>query len=78
MTETSTTTLTPRQAEVLAYLVDYIAANGYGPTVREISQAFKFRSPVAAQCHLKSLRKKGYVTWMAGSSRSIRLTGAQG
>lgn len=69
-----TTTATARQSEILAWIAAYLAENGYGPTRREVSRAFGFRSPVAAQCHLLALRKKGLVTWVDGQPRTVRLT----
>lgn len=65
--------LTPRQREILVWLAKYIADHGYSPTVRELCQAFNFGSPNGAVCHLEPLRKKGWLTWQDGRSRTIRV-----
>jgi len=64
--------LTDRQREVYAWIVKYIATHSYPPTVRECALAFRFGSINGAMCHLHPLRKKGYLTWNVGQSRTIR------
>lgn len=64
--------LTPQQARVLVYVRRYIAAFGAAPTRKEISQAFSFASPNAAQEHLRALERKGALT-LTGDPRGIRL-----
>jgi SOS-response transcriptional repressor LexA len=66
--------LTKKQTDIYAWIVAYIESHGYSPTVREICKAFKFASPQGAHCHLRPLRKKGWVTWTDGASRTIRPT----
>lgn len=65
--------LTPRQAEILALIQEYIEDEGYPPTRMEIAEAFGFRSPNAAEEHLRALERKGYVQLLQGSSRGIRV-----
>lgn len=65
--------LTPRQAEIYSYIRDFIEEYSTPPTRVEIADAFGFRSPNAAEDHLKALARKGYIELMAGSSRGIRL-----
>lgn len=68
------TDLTPRQAEILALIRDAIEATGFPPTRAEICQAFGFRSPNAAEEHLRALARKGAIEIQDGSARGIRLT----
>lgn len=68
------TDLTPRQAEILALIRDAIEATGFPPTRAEICQAFGFRSPNAAEEHLRALARKGALEIQDGSARGIRLT----
>lgn len=65
--------LTPRQTEILMFIRDFIMEYSTPPTRAEIADAFGFRSPNAAEDHLKALARKGYIELMAGSSRGIRL-----
>ena len=68
--------LTPRQAEILALIREYIYDEGYPPTRMEIAEAFGFRSPNAAEEHLRALERKGAIELLQGSSRGIRLLDA--
>ncbi len=70
--------LTPRQAEILALIRDAIESTGYPPTRAEISQAFGFRSPNAAEEHLRALARKGVIQIQDGAARGIRLTESLG
>ena len=65
--------LTPRQAEILEMIRESIAEYGSPPTRAEIAEAFGFRSPNAAEDHLRALARKGYIELLPGSSRGIRL-----
>ena len=64
--------LTSRQAEVLAWLMRFHAEHGYTPTVREQCRAFGSANPEAASCIRRELRRKGYIDWQSGLSRTIR------
>jgi len=64
---------TDRQMEIYAFIRDKIHSRGYGPTVREIGQAFKIRSPNGVVCHLKALERKGLITRGKNMSRAIEL-----
>jgi repressor LexA len=66
--------LTKRQRKVYDFIRDKIRSRGYGPTVREIGEHFKIRSPNGVVCHLKALEKKGLITREANRSRAIELT----
>ncbi len=46
---------------------------GFGPTVREIGQAFDISSPNGVMCHLKALEKKGLIKRQGFSARAITL-----
>lgn len=66
-------TLTARQAEILKLIEQYTEKSGYPPTRSEICQAMGFRSPNAAEEHLKALARKGVIEMIPGASRGIRL-----
>lgn len=65
--------LTPRQQEILDFIKNSLEMLGAPPTRMEISSAFGFASPNAAEDHLKALAKKGAIVLEPGSARGIRL-----
>lgn len=65
--------LTPRQTEILELIREHIADQGYPPTRADIARALGFRSPNAAEEHLRALEKKGAIELLPGASRGIRL-----
>ncbi|MBA57326.1 MAG: repressor LexA [Pseudomonadales bacterium] len=69
--------LTKRQAEILALIKTYIEDSGMPPTRMEIADTFGFRSPNAAEEHLRTLARKGYIEMLPGASRGIRLIGQE-
>jgi len=66
--------LTKRQQEIFDYILECMAANGAPPTRVEIADHFGFRSPNAAEDHLKALDKKGHIELRSGTSRGIFIT----
>jgi len=70
--------LTPRQTEVLAFIRSYLQETGYPPTRADIARQLGFRSPNAAEEHLKALARKGAIEIIPGTSRGIRLPDAPG
>ena len=66
--------LTKRQKEVLNFISDHIDSIGFPPTRNELSKHFGFRSPNAAESHLRTLEGKGMIRIEAGHSRGITLT----
>ncbi len=65
--------LTPGQRKVLNMVKDFIEEYGMPPTRMEIANELSFKSPNAAEEHLKALQKKGVIDLIKGSSRGIRL-----
>jgi repressor LexA len=66
-------TLTPRQAQILKLIEEYTEHSGFPPTRSEICAAMGFRSPNAAEEHLRALARKGAIEMIPGASRGIRL-----
>lgn len=73
VTDQGADTPTERQLEIYAFIRDKIQNRGYGPTVREIGQAFDIRSPNGVVCHLKALERKGLISRGKNMSRAIEL-----
>ncbi|MGA1027888.1 MAG: transcriptional repressor LexA [Burkholderiaceae bacterium] len=65
--------LTERQNEILRFIAKHIEDTGFPPTRLDICSALGFKSPNAAETHLKALAKKGAISMVPGASRSIRL-----
>src|SRR5690606_34605468 len=65
--------LTPRQAEVLRLIADFLQSTGFPPTRADIAKALGFRSANAAEDHLRALERKGYIEMLPGASRGLRL-----
>jgi repressor LexA len=70
--------LTPRQAQILALIRSHAAATGAPPTRAEIARALGFKSPNAAEAHLKALARKGAVALRPGAARGIRVLWDEG
>ena len=69
--------LTTRQSEIFEFIKKEIEFNGYPPTRSEIAKVFGFKSPNAAEMHLRALEKKGYISIQSGSSRGISIVKSQ-
>jgi len=69
--------LTTRQQQILHLIEQHIEDTGFPPTRMDICHALGFRSPNAAEEHLKALARKGVITLTSGASRGIRLTAAK-
>ena len=65
--------LTTRQSEIFEFIKKEIELNGYPPTRSEIAKVFGFKSPNAAEDHLKALKKKGVLNIVSGASRGISI-----
>ena len=65
--------LTARQAQVLDLIRRHISDTGYPPTRADIANELGFKSPNAAEEHLKALARKGAIEIIPGTSRGIRL-----
>jgi len=65
--------LTSRQGEILDFIRDIVKRTGMPPTRAEISTQFGFRSPNAAEEHLRALARKGAIEISSGTARGIHL-----
>jgi repressor LexA len=65
--------LTPRQTRVLRFIQRSLAETGMPPTRAEIAAELGFRSPNAAEEHLRTLARKGIIQLVPGASRGIQL-----
>ena len=63
--------------QILEYIVTYITAHGYAPTVREIAEGVGLKSTSSVQSHLLRMFDEGMLETdaEAGSPRAIRVPG---
>ncbi len=65
--------LTPRQTQILKLIQNSISESGMPPTRAEIARTLGFKSPNAAEEHLRALQRKGAIDLIPGASRGIQL-----
>ena len=63
--------LTDKQQEILDFIEDFTRREGMSPTVYEVGEYFKIRTPTAF-AHIRALQKKGYVD-RSSKARSLTL-----
>jgi len=66
--------LTPRQREVLNFIVSYTNDRGYPPSLREIGRKMGIASTNGVTDHLRALQRKGWLKVAQYRSRAIALT----
>lgn len=68
--------LTPRQAEILAYITEYSEIQGYAPTLQEIGKRFGLSSVATVHKHVSLLVEKGYILReRRNASRDLEVVG---
>ena len=65
--------LTKRQEEILNLIKSHILDLGFPPTRADIANSLGFKSPNAAEQHLRAIEKKGFIKILSGASRGIVL-----
>src|SRR4051794_24495281 len=66
--------LTPRQKELLDFLIGFIDTNGYSPSYEEIAIGLKLASLATVHKHISSLEKKSYILRSHNQSRSVEVS----
>jgi repressor LexA len=67
--------LTSRQQEIWGFVVEYVDAHGYPPTVREIGEAVGLASPSTVHAHLANLERAGLIKRDPTKPRALELVG---
>lgn len=62
---------TPRQAAILAFLREFIAAKGYAPTQREIGDGCNIKHLNGVRNHLLAMQRRGLVHILPGAQRNV-------
>lgn len=61
------------QGRILRYLHEYVAANGYPPSMREVAAHVKLTSTSTVAHHLSVLEARGHIRRVPNSPRAITL-----
>lgn len=64
---------TKKQRELLNYLAEFIEANNYAPSYREVMKALNYKSVSTVANHIDSLITKGYLSKRDNSARSLEI-----
>ncbi len=67
--------LTERQRQIWEFVVQYVDAHGYPPTVREIGNAVGLASPSTVHAHLANLERAGLLRRDPTKPRALELVG---
>jgi len=65
--------LTDAQNELYEWIKYYLKEFQHSPTIRQMMQAMKLKSPAPIQSRLKHLQEKGYISWQEGKARTLKL-----
>lgn len=65
--------LTKKQEKLYLVIKNFIEKNGYAPTIREINEIINIKSTSTTFTKLLQLQKKGYITYINGKARTIKL-----
>jgi repressor LexA len=65
--------LTTRQRQILKFISEFIEKHKYPPTRSELAKHFGFRSPNAAEAHLRALENKAVIAIERGAARGLTL-----
>lgn len=65
--------LTKKQKILLDYLADFEQENGFMPSYKEIGDEMGLSSKATVWEHLKNLKEKGYLNFVRGEARSVKL-----
>lgn len=69
---------TKRQKELLTFIEEFIAANGYSPSYREIMHGLKYNSVATVALHVNNLIKRGHLQKRDRSARSLEVVKPEG
>lgn len=64
---------TKKQQELLAYVREFVAQHGYGPSYREIMAGCNYTSVATVALHVNNLIKRGHLRKNGRSARSLEL-----
>ncbi len=67
---------TKKQTEMLAFITQFIAQHGYGPSYREICSGLGYKSVATVAVHIDNLIARGHLVKKGKSARSLEVVSA--
>lgn len=64
--------LTPRQKEILDYIISFTRDNDYSPSYREIAEYFSLSSTATVAEHIETLKQKGHLRDDLSGARALQ------
>jgi len=64
---------TDAQKRVLKHLSTFIEKEGYVPSYRQLIKDMGLASTSTVKKHLDKLKEKGYITWIVGQLRTLKI-----
>ena len=77
MTSPSGINLTDAQNELYQWIKDYMKTFRHSPSIRQMMEAMRLKSPAPIQSRLKHLQEKGYISWQEGKARTLQIVDEQ-
>lgn len=68
--------LSKRQAQIIAFVREFIAEHEFAPSFEEIAEHFSYRSLATVHEHLTNIQRKGWIRRRYNEFRSIELVSA--
>lgn len=65
--------VTKKQKDILFAINAYVEEHGYAPSIRDIGKMVNLTSSSTVQGYLERLKEKGYITWLPGQPRTLRI-----
>ena len=65
--------LTDAQNELYQWIKEYMRDFRHSPSIRQMMEAMRLRSPAPIQSRLKHLQEKGFISWQEGKARTLQI-----
>ena len=65
--------LTEAQNELYEWIKNYMRNFQHSPSIRQMMEAMRLKSPAPIQSRLKHLQEKGYISWQEGKARTMKI-----
>ncbi len=73
MVSSADNNLTDAQNELYCWIKNYMKNFQHSPSIRQMMQAMRLKSPAPIQSRLKHLQEKGYISWQEGKARTMQI-----
>ena len=73
MESSSGINLTDAQNELYQWIKEYMINFRHSPSIRQMMEAMRLKSPAPIQSRLKHLQEKGYIKWQEGKARTLQI-----